>query len=331
VAWVAVAGIILLAYQLVISVSEPCAEGTQYNPVCLDDTHVSQPSCSSGYVSYTSSACASGQTCAYGVCLDTSCTSGSKNTCASSYSRVQQVCQGGKFTNILDLCPSGEACVDGSCKSSSAVAGVLSSWDTLYAAVAASSQLQEYTKCVDAFDCANPKVIALADKIATEYKVTTPRQYVDAVSEYVHGYVTYEFYGGKQQCGESASSMIATKESDGFYKGNCVDYSVLAASLMRVKRIPVQQAAGCLNSFDLKCTPLSIVPQELHYGGLNGEQALAHSYLLVYDPKGGWLIVDPTVGAGISKCAGYMTLQSSGTQTVCYLPSGSYSQCKAVF
>lgn len=343
-------GLLLAVFLVFGRIVEPCVMGQNLQPYCKGGDVV-QPVCSSGLVTNDVVSCGDGTSCNWGKCLSETCTS-SSNVCITNYTFIERQCVGGKYIDDYHVCRSGEYCSNGMCRTGGSNCGdgicgsgedtlnclkdcgSLSSWDNLAKEISANSELNTYLKCGGVFDCQTSEVKNLADKIMGEYAVKTPREYVDAVNTYVYNYITYRLDGGNQQCGESASGMIKTKESTGQFVGNCVDYATLSTSLLRSKGIPSRQVGGCLTSLNFQCVAFAVKPpslEGLHYGNMNSQQPLAHSYIEVWvDKTVGWAIADPTVGQTVSKCIDYKTMDRAGgtTNQVCYLSGNYQEECK---
>jgi hypothetical protein len=349
-----ISGIIFLAviYALLDitgSLNEKCVEGQKIAPKCTSDSTVEQYSCDGGVVKSSIVSCGEDSSCKYGYCFEDTCES-NKKVCLDDFSYVKRICTAGVFTDTIMLCEEDEhcenklkngimtakcvetdsTCGDGICSADEDAitcvddCSLLSDWAQLRKTVASSDELQTYTECVGAFDCDNSEVQNLAERIGILYNTKTPKDYVDAVNDYVFGYIDYQFNGGSRQCGETASSLINEKVDDGIVYGNCVDYSTLSVALLRSKGIPARQVGGCVSSIQLYCKPFAITPESLRHGGMNEEQPLAHAWGEVFvDSDIGWTLIDPTVGMTTSKCVGYNRISASlSSEQMCYLPVG---------
>jgi len=317
------AAIILVALYSVSSLLSICDVSTKIDPTCADQNTVRTQTCTAGITFNTETDCKADERCSLGKCVPAACTADT-TLCLNDYYMISRHCVSGVPFDSKTPCNKGEMCSDGKCVESN-VTFALSSWDTLWQQIETEPQLKEYLKCGGVFDCDNENIKNLAERIYLEYNVVTPRDYVKAVNTYVGQFIDYKANGGSSQCGESASDLLAEYNKDGIVYGNCVDYSTLAVTLLRVRGIPAREAAGCVN-VNLFCRPFAAIPGAFRAGNLNSQQVLAHAYGQVWlDKETGWATIDPTQGnvVDISKCIGYNTMVTSENNVqTCYIPIG---------
>jgi hypothetical protein len=308
--------------------------------------------------------------CAFGKCFNTSCTGLSEAYCLNDLELLtpycgadntlqlnRQVCgEKTPTTEIKGFCRDGKCwkvpptCGNGICETTEDNVSCYRDCSSLNDAQAYAKEVQDnieelrpFLQCNKDFDCDNPKVIAMSDYIMSSYNIpdNNPQMYMDAVVDYVNKYIAYDFEGGYSQCGESASSLIRTVQNSdgstsisylpGSSRGNCVDFSILTVSLMRVRKIPSAQKSGCVSRFGWFCYSYSVTkPQRLGSMPIiwsspeqkaqadvvtSGEGILGHSWSTVWIGKNaGWVIYDSTVGQNIAKkCIGYHEVMTSDT------------------
>jgi hypothetical protein len=325
--------VVFLVMQLAIKLEQPCALSDRYEAYCSGGRSV-QPYCNNGVVKDNITACGDDETCTYGLCLETACTMDT-TVCVNDYSYITRHCIFNEYSSSTQtVCGQGMRCEEGRCVSGTPV---LTNWGEFLQEIQGNNQVNDYLRCGGVFDCDNKIVKELADEIIAAYNVNSPREYVDAVSDYIHGYINYRLDGGDRQCGETTSQLINKKVNYGIVYGNCEDYSVMMVALLRAKGIPARQLGGCISHIEFYCKPFAIAPGDgLRYGGLNDNQPLAHAYLEVWGGvDAGWVLADPTMGSGLSKCVGYYTVdtQTGGAgsiEPICYLPTGTYDPEKCL-
>jgi len=302
---------------------------------------VKQKICDGGrWIDSTVEACEKGEYCSYGVCLSDKV--GGSRACASDYSVVVQDIVGDERSVSLVLCEEDYYCSGGKCVQGSPTCGdgfcvgtediiscpkdcdQLTEWDAYHKAVVERPQLRDYLACTDDFNCGSEKIEALSREIVEAYDAGSPREYIDAVVEYVHQF-EYDVGGGFAQCGESATDIL---EHAGEYGINCVDYSVLTITLLRQMGIPAIQEIGCISKRGWSCQTYSFIESSNleRLGHIStraspyGDMPLGHSWMRAWTPEAGWLLLDPTVGQSISKnCVGYYPTDVSSDSMKCYV------------
>lgn len=336
--------------------SDECLAGEVISPYCegQGSKMIFEKICSDGrWTKQQVTACSDSEQCAFGQCFSNECEGALSPYCINDFELVTPYCDNGELMFLREICgektPFSEIkgfCRDGTCYLQPPSCGngiceteedsgscyrdcsVINSADAFAKSISINmEELYPYLQCDDEFECDSTNMIRLADSIMNDYNIPdgNPQMYMDAVVDYVNEYIIYHFGGGAAQCGESASDILNTAW------GNCVDYSVLTVTLLRVKGIPARQIAGCVShvgwfchTFALRDTsrlggvPIlwdSTVQQEATNDQVVGGDVLGHSWVEVWlGPTQGWVIADPTVGDTISKkCVGYYPVYYGGT------------------
>lgn len=295
--------------------------------------------------------CGEDETLIQDVCLPESCVE-SGSVCSGLKRGFSYECSvDGGYDYSVFLCGGGEVCSGGGCVlDPNITGGSLSDWDSYANNIAGDGELSEYLLCRSVFDCDTLEVSLLAGEIYDTYSPETPREYMDSASIHINQMIDYEYTGGNQQCGETASSLISRYYAGEPLDGNCVDYSTVLISILRHEGIPSRQVAGCVD-LDSRCNPFSVVgverdPLKAQVGlGICGDNVCgpeeedscprdcsepiagvgyAHSYLEAYTPEYGFQTLDPTIGLGLSACIGYEDIEYGGAGgQLCYLPPGT--------
>lgn len=332
---------------------DTCEFGEIISPYCSGDNRVLQKVCVDGKWNINEvEVCSVDEQCVYGVCFSKVCEQ-VQPLCLNDFERAYPVCKDdgvvmlreicgskSRYSEVKGFCREGvcyqqpSTCGDGICQPDEDIVSCYRDCSIINDASLFSreisdymNELEPYLQCDVDFDCHNPEVIDFAEQIIMLYNIPdgNPQMYMDAVVHYVNRYITYNFAGGKSQCGESASDVIRSRW------GNCVDYSVLTVALLRAQGIPARQVAGCVSHSGWFCHTFAMrdisrvggVPimwdsdeqRQITNSNVVGGDVLGHSWIEVWLGKEkGWVTADPTVGDTISKrCIGYYPVAYGGT------------------
>lgn len=348
--WFLVGGLVLLALLYTrFGVQDVCVEDTNPSNYCFQGAEVSF-SCKDGVRIQETTACPLGSTCYEGFCIPNSCTE-TQYQCRNDYSSIKTECLSGKPVSSVSLCLKGltcknqtgkcevvysTVCGNGVCESEEDKlncprdCGLLSSWAEYNREVSENIALQADLQCGGEIDCDNSIVQKAVQDIERQYDTSTPIKFIDSVVDWTHKLIQYDVNGGLNQCGESASNLLARYYGTGVsIRGNCVDYSTVLTTILRYKKIPAKQVGVCVFT-GWTCTPFAIIGGEpLHVGYIRGDQAIGHAITKVYAGKDfGYVTADPTVARTIgASCVSYsQVLAESSSGQVCAIPTDLYNQ-----
>jgi hypothetical protein len=229
--------------------------------------------------------------------------------------------------------------------------GSLSSWQAYYESIPADIKA-EYGSCIPntVYDCSDPIYQEAINDIQAKYNPKTPKEFLDASTDYVHNLIQYRLDGGDQQCNENPTKFLKNYLHPPYFgfrqPGNCVDFATTQKNLLVKRGMVARGISSCLTHdySAWNCQPYAITgvkteivpPMPLGYiTGLaagEGSQPLGHALLQVWI-DGNWNFIDPTMGSSASRiCLGYsQPLSIGGSKSnpaqTCYIPTMSYAQC----